>query len=75
MLYVLSFLHPLMYFFCNIYAKYFIYVSILWLDPPSLPVFNTDSVEVRCKSHKKSGINTGPREHSELFYSSKKKSY
>ena len=29
---------PLMYFFCNIYAKYFIYVSILWLDPPYLPV-------------------------------------
>ena len=28
----------LMYFFCNIYAKYFIYVSILWLDPPYLPV-------------------------------------
>ena len=32
------FLHPLMYFFYNIYAKYFIYVSILWLDPPYLPV-------------------------------------
>ena len=38
MLYVLSFLHPLMYFFFNIYAKYFIYVSILWLNPPYLPV-------------------------------------
>ena len=37
-LYVLSFLHPLMYFFPNIYAKNFIYVSILWLDPPYLPV-------------------------------------
>ena len=24
--------------FCNIYAKYFIYVSILLLDPPYLPV-------------------------------------
>ena len=37
-LYVLSFLHPLLYFFCNIYAKYFIYVSILWLGPPYLLV-------------------------------------
>ena len=55
---------PLMYFFCNMYAKYLTFPfcgsirHICWWC-------NTDGVEVR--SHKKSSINTGPREHSELF--------
>ena len=54
-------------FFRNIYAKNYIYVSIFGSIRHICRCCNTDGVEVRCKSHKKSGINTGPREHSELF--------
>ena len=45
----------------------FIYVSICGSIRHICRCCNTDGVEVRCKSHKKSGINTGPREHSKLF--------
>ena len=59
-----------MYFFYNIYTKCFIYIWILWLDPPTLPVLKykqcSSAVDVT-STHNKSGINTVPANMANYF--------